>query len=309
MELKGCPMTKKLPVYLVFMLLCLLQATSLGSLQSSGEASGINVMSFNIRYDNPGDGKNAWANRKDIVAETIAFHQVDICGMQEALKHQIEGLEELLPGYGWIGVGRTDGESGGEYCPIFYNKTRLALLDSSTFWLSETPSEPGSKSWDSSLPRIVTWARFKDRRTETTFTHFNTHFDHRGREARAESAKLLLEQIQKISAGGPSVVTGDFNCPPGSPPYRILTSGREDLPGLRDAYLQSNRPYGGTQTFNGFSEEFRPGSRIDYILVSHTVDVSRIGTIAERWDGRFVSDHYPVLAEIRLEGDPPPRRS
>ena len=299
-------MTKKLPVYLVIVLFCSLQALSPGYSQSSGEASGINAMSFNIRYDNPGDGKNAWANRKDIVAETIAFHRVDICGMQEALKHQIEDLAGLLPGYGWIGVGRTDGKTGGEYCPIFYNKARIEVLDSSTFWLSETPDEPGSKSWDSSLPRIVTWARLKDRRTDKTFWHFNTHFDHRGREARAKSAGLLLEQIQHISAGGPSFVTGDFNCPPGSPPYKILTSGREGLPGLRDVYLQFKRPYGGTQTFNGFSGESRPGSRIDYIFVNHSVGVGRFGTIAERWDGRFVSDHYPVLAEIRLEGDPKP---
>lgn len=294
-------MKKNISICIVLGFFCFIQVLNSIPIRSSGEYSGINVMSFNIRYDNPGDGKNAWPHRKDLVAATITFYRVDMCGMQEALKHQIEELATLLPEYGWIGVGRTDGKTEGEYCPIFYNTIRFAVLASGTFWLSETPDEPGSRSWDSSLPRIVTWAKFKECGTGQTLYHFNTHFDHRGRKAREESAMLLLAQIRKISAGSPAVVTGDFNCPPESPPYELLTSGRADTPGLIDVFLKFNNSYGGTQTFNGFSEESRPGTRIDYVFATPAVKVRRVGIIAERWDGRFVSDHYPVLAEIFLE--------
>ena len=272
-----------------------------GMARIQDEGMGINVMSFNIRYDNPRDGENAWPRRQDLVARTITFHRADICGMQEALKHQIEDLERLLPGYGWIGKGRADGESKGEYCPIFYNRERFEVVDSSTFWLSEAPDEPGSRSWDSSLPRIVTWIEFKDLFLERTFFLFNTHFDHRGSEARKNSASLLMREIDKISGAEPAVVTGDFNCSPESPPYNILVSGVDGKPGLRDAFLEAKAPYGGTQTFNGFNDEIRPGSRIDFIFVGPSVTVLRFGIFADRWDGRFVSDHYPVLAEISLK--------
>jgi len=256
-------------------------------------------MSFNIRYDNPSDGLNAWENRKDLVAKTISFHDVDICGLQEVLDHQLQNLAELLPEYEWIGVGRDDGAKEGEYAHIFYRSERLQLLESGFFWLSETPEIAGSFGWDAACTRIVTWGKFSTRTTHEEFYFFNTHFDHRGQMAREKSAALLLEEIESKTSFEPVFVTGDFNCTDKDKPYSILTSAQNEGSSLQDTqFLSQNGHYGGTQTFNGFNPDLRPNHIIDFIFVRHTGPVLSHGIIADRWDGRFVSDHYPVLAEV-----------
>ncbi len=260
----------------------------------------LNAMSFNIRYDNPGDKENAWPNRKEMVAATIRFHKVDIVGLQEALSHQVKDLEKLLPEYGWFGVGRDDGKEAGEYAPVFYRKDRFNILHRSTFWLSETPGKPG-KAWDAALPRIVTWGKIEDTLTGKIFFFFNTHFDHVGETARIKSAELLLVKIEELAEDNPLILTGDFNCTEKDPPYKILTSGIGQVQGLTDVYtLTKSKPYGSTQTFNGFQNTIRPDRRIDFIFVEPSIQVLRCGTISERWDGRFVSDHNAVLAEIEI---------
>lgn len=163
---------------------------------------GFRAMSFNLRFDCPEDGANAWGHRKDIVASTIRFHKADICGVQEALRSQVNDLVERLPEYSWIGVGRDDGKDGGEFCAIFYRKDRFRSLDSGTFWLSETPSKEGSKSWGSACKRIATWGRFQlmtpgfPSTPEVFF--FNAHFDHHSVKARSESSLLLTQHIPKV---------------------------------------------------------------------------------------------------------------
>ncbi|HXG63584.1 MAG TPA: endonuclease/exonuclease/phosphatase family protein [Blastocatellia bacterium] len=255
-------------------------------------------MSFNIRYNNPGDGQNAWPQRKRMVASMFRFHRADLVGVQEALKDQIDDLETLLPEYGWCGVGRSDGKLGGEFSAIFYHKGRFDLLESSTFWLSETPQVAGSKGWDASLPRIVTWAKFRDKATKLTFFHFNTHFDHKGARARAESARLLLTQVGKIARNSPVVVTGDFNANESSEPYRILTTGDEAQGKLQDArYVSANGHHGPTSTFNNFGPLI-PGAKIDYVFLKGGVRALQHGVLADHWDGRWPSDHLPVLAEV-----------
>ena len=272
---------------------------------SAGSSEGIpkdtiNAMSFNIRYDNPGDKENAWPNRKEMVAATIRFHKADIAGLQEALNHQVKDLETLLPEYGWFGVGRDDGREGGEYAPIFYLKDRFAILHQSFFWLSDNPEKPG-KAWDAACPRIVTWGKIEETRTGKTFFFFNTHFDHVGEEARIKSAGLLLEKIDEVTGNYPVILTGDFNCTETDIPYKILTSGKGQLSGLADVrYLSKSKPYGSTQTYNGFQNTIQPNRRIDFIFVRNIGRVLRCGTIAERWNGRFASDHNAVLAEIEI---------
>jgi endonuclease/exonuclease/phosphatase family metal-dependent hydrolase len=269
----------------------------------------VNVMSFNIRYDNPGDKENAWPNRKEMVAATIRFHKIDIAGLQEALSHQVKDLEKLLPEYGWFGVGRDDGRQAGEFAPVFYRKDRFKILHRSTFWLSETPEKPG-KAWDAALPRIATWGKIEDTSTGNIFFFFNTHFDHVGEEARIKSAELLLRKIDETIGENPVILTGDFNCTPEDPPYKILTSDIDQNPRLFDVYtLTKSKPYGSNQTFNGFESTILLDHRIDFIFVAPSVHVLRCGTIAERWDGRFVSDHNAVLAEIEiLERNQKPRK-
>lgn len=262
---------------------------------------GLPILTFNIRYDNAGDGPNAWPARKDIAASTILFHRAAVIGVQEALRGQLRDLEALLPGYGWFGLGRDDGKDGGEFNPVFYDQGRLRLLEGATFWLSEMPEVPGSRGWDGACNRIVTWGRFEEIASGRTFHVFNTHFDHVGRVARRESARLLLRKIEEIAGSGPAVVTGDFNCTFEDEPYRILTAGDEPAPPLRDARAVSLLPpYGGSRSFSGFRPFSGTGSIIDHVFIRGPVAVARTGVIADVWDGRFVSDHYPVLAEVVL---------
>lgn len=269
-------------------------ATASTSAQASGE--NVRVMSFNIRYNTPDDAENAWPHRKDMVASVMRFHDADFAGLQEALLGQIEDLEARLPGYAWIGVGRDDGERAGEFTPIFYREERFDLEESDTFWLSETPDVPGSKSWDTAITRIATWGTFRDRRTGRRFVVLNTHFDHIGEEARAESARLIAERVEEFDL--PTVVTGDFNATPDSEPYRVLTAEGGEL---RDALSVSDVPHHGpTTTWNGF-QAIEPGRRIDFVFVSRDVEVVRHGILSETIDGRFPSDHLPVLTELRID--------
>ncbi len=258
--------------------------------------STIRVMTFNIRYNNPNDGVHAWPHRKERVASVVRFHQADLVGMQEVLKGQVDDLEVMLPEYAWFGVGRDDGVAAGEYSPIFYRKDRFDLLDQATFWLSETPEVPGSKSWDAAITRIVTWGLFKDKTTGRTFYLFNTHFDHRGEQARTESARLILSKIDALAGEALSVVTGDFNVVPTTEAYRTMV-GR-----LADARDRTQAPpHGPEGTFSGFTvERDKVGRRIDYVFVHPSIAVARYGVLTDHWNGHFPSDHLPVLAEIVL---------
>jgi endonuclease/exonuclease/phosphatase family metal-dependent hydrolase len=255
-------------------------------------------MTFNIRFNNPGDGVNAWDNRKQKVADVIRFHKTDLVGVQEALIGQLNDLEKLLPDFAWGGVGR-DGENKGEFSAILYRKSRFKLLENNTFWLSETPEKIGSKGWDANLPRIVTWARFQDKQSKKKFYLFNTHFDHIGKIARAESAKLMISQIPKIAQKSQFVVTGDFNATEDTNVYRILT-GKEEAQNFKfiDArYVSINGHFGGISTWNAF-KELEPNRKIDYIFTGENVKVLEHGVLSDRWEGLWASDHLPVLAEI-----------
>jgi endonuclease/exonuclease/phosphatase family metal-dependent hydrolase len=258
-------------------------------------------MTFNIRLSTPADGPNAWPLRKGLAAGTISFHQPHIVGLQEVLISQLRDLRELLPEYGWVGVGRDDGREAGEFNPIFFLKDRFRLLESSTFWLSEEPDKPGVKGWDAACPRIVTWARLRDLWTGETLTAFNTHFDHVGERARRESALLVLSGMKSIGGGTPVVLTGDFNCTREDAAYQTLVSAGGASPFLRDARdISSRSPYGPPASFNGFQAERPSGLPIDHIFVGPSAAVLRIGVLPGTWAGRFISDHNPVLAEVRL---------
>ncbi len=146
----------------------------------------LSAMSYNIKYDNPSDTLNSWDNRRDQIVNLISFYEPDFLGTQEGLYHQIQFLDNHLTKMQWIGVGRADGAKEGEFSAIFYNTDRFELVanSDSTIWLSKTPDVP-SKSWDAALPRILTWGKFRDRKTGNYVFVFNTHFDHRGERAQA----------------------------------------------------------------------------------------------------------------------------
>jgi len=263
----------------------------------------LRVMSFNIRYNNPDDGADAWPNRKEIAVSMISFHKAELIGIQEALKDQIDDLVLLLPGYSWYGLGRDDGKEAGEFMAVFYSDDRLELLDKSTLWLSPTPDKV-SMGWDAACFRTVTVCKFKDKIMNKTFFHFNTHFDHRGEEARRESALLLLTKVQEIARESPLIVTGDFNMLSSSEPYAILTKGEENrgLSPIKDTRLLSiDGHHGPTGTFSGFKEAGTPGRQIDFIFIKNNVTVLRHGILSDTFDGHFPSDHLPVLAEVIIE--------
>ena len=311
-------------VVLCFGLVCVAQLSSMAAAadeESNGADAGstLQVMTFNIRFANPKDGEHIWENRKEMVASMVRFHGADLVGMQEVLKSQIDDLETMLPEYKWLGVGRDDGKDRGEFVPIFYRADRLELLEQSAFWLSETPEVPGSKSWDAAITRVTTVAKFKDKRTGREFHHFNTHFDHIGKEARRESARLLVNKVGELAASEDVVVTGDFNCLEEHSPYKILVGdagagdsgsgagiegGEDDSPkgtsALLDARYRSLQPHHGpATTWNGFKEPV-PGMTIDYIFTTANFKIHRHGTLTDRWDNKFPSDHYPVLVEMEF---------
>lgn len=259
------------------------------------------VMTFNIRYGTAKDGENRWENRREFVFETIRAYDPDILGLQEVLDFQASELREALPGYEFVGVGRRDGLAGGEFVPIMFKKRRLRLLDVRYFWLSPTPGKPGSRGWDAALPRMVTWIQLQFAESPWEMNRLNvlnTHFDHRGKKARLESARLLRRLIE--SRGGlPTIVMGDFNCGSGSAPHRELTDDRKNLSELEDPFvrMRPNEPDAGT--FNAFRGD-RSGERIDWVLYNRRIEPIEIDIDHTDYDGRYPSDHFPVTATLRM---------
>jgi endonuclease/exonuclease/phosphatase family metal-dependent hydrolase len=261
-------------------------------------AQSLNVMTFNIRLNIAVDSLNAWPYRKGKVASQILFHDVHVLGVQEALHDQMMDLKERLTRFKYTGVGRDDGKTAGEYSAIFYDTTRLKLLQTETFWLSQTPTVPGSKSWDAAITRIVTWAKFRDLKTKKLFFVFNTHFDHIGKIARAESAKIILKKVKEVAGNNPVIVTGDFNTPPSDEPYKLITD-TNNPERLTDTKNISMAPhYGPTGTFNAFKDKETSNDPIDYIFIKNKVKVLKHATLSQTWQGRFSSDHFPVLATV-----------
>lgn len=248
------------------------------------------AMSFNARVDQASDGEDAWTHRIETVASVIRLHEPDVVGCQELLTHQLADLREALPAYEWVGEDRGAGERPSEHVAIGYRTDRFTLHDHDTFWLSETPEVPGSLGWDAAHPRIATWVRLEDARTGVYLLHLNTHLDHRGERARRRGASLILDRLEKIAPESPVLVTGDMNCAPGSPPHERLTASLEDA-----RELSTHDHHGPTDTFHGFTGT--PDGQIDYILVDG-LDVRQHATLTDRWDDRYPSDHFPVLAEL-----------
>lgn len=274
----------------------LIVATAFGCASVDPPSVPLRVMSFNIRFDNPGDGPDAWSARRERVATTIRDSGADLLGVQEAQPHQLTELGTLLPDLAWFGVGR-NADLSGEHSAIFYRRERFELLDSGTFWLSETPGVPGSKGWDADYERIVTWGKLRDRSSGYSFHYFNTHFDHVGETSRRESARLLLKKVDEIAGSrAPVILTGDFNAPPDSEPIGILL--REG--GFSDARARSRTtPRGPDSTWNAF-RAIEPGRRIDFVFVRGGVAVLSHEILDRTFDGRFPSDHLPVVAELGL---------
>lgn len=251
----------------------------------------LTFMTFNVRYATVADGKNAWSERRDLAYWVIDKHEPDVLGVQEALAVQVDELSAHLKEYGVVGVGRDDGKTAGEYSAIFFRRDEFELVDSGTFWLSETPDVPGSKSWGNNVVRICTWAKLRHS-SGKLLTVFNTHFDHESAPSRLSSAALVLERMPPDA-----VLMGDFNAGESSPEVRALLAG-----GLRDTYRLIDPHAKAVGTFNGFDAKATTGEKIDYVFAGSHWRVVDADIERSTREGRCPSDHFPVWARLAWVG-------
>jgi len=283
--------------------LILLAVATMGSASPActGDSTTTRIMTWNIRYDNPDDGIHAWPKRREDLLAFIRSQKPGILCIQEGLSPQVTFLKEGLENFDVRGVGRDDGKDKGEFSSIYFDTTRFRCAASGTFWLSPTPDQP-SKGWDAALNRIASWAKLYDTRTSNLVYVFNTHFDHMGKIARDSSAGLIRKKISEIAGDSPVLLAGDFNSVESDSPYKTLTSTQSQLPGLADARRSSPIPDPGPSlTFTGFEgKESITNERIDFVFVSQTVVVTSHTTCVARSEAGYLSDHLPVIAEVRF---------
>ncbi|MDP4207185.1 MAG: endonuclease/exonuclease/phosphatase family protein [Bacteroidota bacterium] len=284
----------------------------------------LTVATYNIRNENQDDvtNGNGWKQRCPVITQLIRFHDFDIFGTQEVLYGQLNDMLAQLPGYGYIGVGRDDGQKAGEYSPVFFKTDKLQLLQSGHFWLSETNDKPG-KGWDAACPRICTWGKFKVKgKGNVSFWFFNLHMDHIGVKARLESSKLVIQKIKAMCLNEPVILTGDFNVDQTSEGYKYLAGSGI----LRDSYEIADILYALNGTFNNFTPSLKTDSRIDHIFVNKNFHVARYGVLTDSYRTeneksteeiksanfpkevslhqymiRLPSDHYPVEVTLTFE--------
>ena len=275
--------------------------------------------SYNLRNANSADSLqgDGWGNRCPIIARLVQFHEFDIFGTQEGLRHQLDSLKTSLPKYDYIGVGRNDGKKEGEHAAIFYRNDKFELLEHGDFWLSETPEKP-SVGWDAVLPRICTWGHFKYKDTGFEFLFFNLHMDHIGKQARVESALLVQQKMKEIGENLPAILTGDFNVDQTHRSYLALTESGT----LRDAFEVADLRYATNGTFNGFDSDNYTESRIDHVFVTPTFHILKYGVLTDSYrrmkkddqkasvkdcpeeisirsyESRIPSDHFPVMVKL-----------
>lgn len=296
---------------LIVILILGLETHALAAGVQPAQESKLVVMTFNIRYGTANDGENNWANRREMVCDVLRRHSPDVVGIQEALRFQIDDIRAGLPEYAEIGCGREDGNTKGEYSAILYRKDRLDVNDCGTFWLSDTPEVAGSITWGNACTRLCTWGRFVPKDSGKAFYLFNTHLDHVSQYSRDRSAILLAKRIRDRAHPDPVLVTGDFNTGENNPVVRYL-KGEQESPVagngllknptvLVDTFRVLHRDVKEVGTFNGFKGN-GSGDKIDYILAQPGTEVLRAEILRDCKDSRYPSDHFPMIAAVRLNG-------
>ncbi len=259
---------------------------------SEKNENAIRVMSFNVRCTNVGfRGRKA---RTEDVVKTILKGMPDSLGVQEATPAWMKTLDEELGNtYAYVGEGRNGGDKG-EYSAVFYLKDKYKLIDSGTFWLSPTPDEV-SKGWDAQFPRICTWAVLENKKTEDRYIHLNSHFDHVGEEARSQSIKIICEKSQEYE-DLPAVFTADMNVREGSDNYKEIAENSI----FKDTkYTAEN-----TMDYLTFHDRFpekNEGRVIDYCFANDKFKAITYGVVTESPSENYVSDHFPVYADLAFK--------
>lgn len=257
------------------------------------EENTMRIMSFNIRC---GDvGKDTWEDRIDIVSQTMLDSEADSIGVQEATPEWMATLKETVgEKYAYVGVGRDDGDNEGEYSAVFYLKDKYDVVDSDTFWLSETPEKP-SFGWDAACRRVCTWVRLKDKSTGTEYVHMNTHFDHVGISARKNSVEMIIDRAKSFT-DIPVVFTADMNVKQGSTNYNQFV----DSEYFRDTKFVAPDSMSYC-TYHDTKPDLHSDDVIDYVMINDGFDALSYKVVTEGVDGRYVSDHYPIYADIILK--------
>lgn len=270
---------------------------------ASPDDRALRVMTFNVRYGTAPDGANAWPQRRGLLLRVVADHDPAVLGVQEVLRFQLDEIRAAMDKPGEVGVGRDDGAEAGEYSAILYDRGRLALLDHGTFWLSETPTVPGSTSWGNRIPRIATWARFRDAATELSFYALNTHWDHESQNAREHSARQIVNWIATHAPGQPVIVMGDFNAGEDNPAFTTLLGSADRGVSLRDTFRAVRPNADAVGTYHAFTGD-RTGEKIDAVLATPGWEVLDAAIVVTHDDGRYPSDHFPVTATVLWRGQP-----
>jgi len=259
----------------------------------------LKILTYNIRLDTPVDGQNAWEFRKDSVGTFLRETKADIIGLQEVEHNQLIDIQNALPDYVYVGVGREDGYKKGEFSPVFFNTSILELLNSGTFWLSETPEVAGSRGWDATCERVCSWASLRSKNSGDTLFAFNTHFDHIGVQARSKSARLILKRIDLIAGNHAVVLMGDFNSTTDERTYQRLDGDSiTNLTDSRNTYQNDSLDY--EITFTGFDQIPENDKLIDFIFINRKF--KSLSYAVKKINDRnfYFSDHLPVYSEIQL---------
>ena len=270
--------------FLTAALICL---AAFSALAGAGE---LRVMSYNV-WLAPTPESNDWPARRDNLVADIRTTDPDLFGLQEAYKHQLDYIMAALGDYSFVGVGRDDGAEGGEYCPVLYKTEKFDLLDSGTFWLSETPDIPGKKGWDAACNRVVSWAKLREKESGRILVYANTHFDHISEKARGESSKLILKFKEEKAKDLPFIITGDFNSVDTDAAYTTIVSG------LRDARKAAKTARGGVRTWPAEKPVKKGENVIDYIFLTDDFTVESFDIhINPPNNDPLPSDHYSIDA-------------
>ena len=290
--------------------------------------SRLTAMTYNVRYDEPADGRYAWRNRRGAVMRTIRAHHPDLLGLQEPTSGQWQEFAAALPGLSPFGLSGAESEDGAAHGG-FFRAGRFTAIDRGVFWLSDTPSVSYSVSWPNDWgPRACSWIKLQDDEAGEQLVFASTHLDTNA-GAWLPSARVLHIQLDAVARDLPLVLVGDFNCAAGSDAHRYLC----DEAGFRDAWREAGNADEGVLTFNGFTPATglpddpqalrrwldttstpsgvftgaHRNYRIDWILLRGAL-TARAASIDYRMeDGRLPSDHYPVVAQIayaRLLSEP-----
>lgn len=282
----------RITTYLLLLVLLLATACQDTKISNHDEAYDVSVMSFNFRYDTSADGVNQWDNRKEAVLSMMNEVQPTIMGIQEGLHSQVLYVKDQLPAYEYVGVGRDDGKTKGEYAAIFYKSQNFQVLATDHFWLSETPESP-SLGWDANNIRICTWAKLKDIAADKIIFVFNTHYDHMGKIAQEQSSKLLQQKIQELVDKDATVfITGDFN---------VLIDNKS-LDPISKNYAAANLSAKITDNKKSYNAWGKNGvsKNIDFIFYQNAEAMS-YKTVVEDYGVPYISDHYPIISHFNYE--------